>query len=162
MAGKEIIIYTDGACLGNPGAGGYAAILIYGNARKELSGGFRLTTNNRMELLAVIMALKALKNPQDYDIKIYTDSNLIVQAINNNWLNQWKKNSWKKANKEKVINPDLWMELDELVKKYKPKFIHVRGHSGVLENENCDKLCKQAASSDKLGIDLIYEKSIKS
>ncbi len=157
MAEKEIIIYTDGACLGNPGAGGYAAILIYGKARKEISGGFRLTTNNRMELLAVIMALRALKEPIGYNISIFTDSNLIVQAINCNWIENWKNKNWKKANNEKVVNPELWMQLDELVKKYNPKFIHVKGHNGILENENCDKLCKKAASSPNLGIDLVYE-----
>ncbi len=161
MKEKEITIYTDGACLGNPGAGGYAAILLSGNARKEISQGFRLTTNNRMEILAVIMALKALKNPTEYSIHIYTDSNLIVQAFNNHWINSWKANNWRKSNKEAVLNPDLWMELDKWVQKYKPVFHHVKGHSGILENENCDKLCKNAAMSDDLLIDLIYENNTR-
>lgn len=161
MQDKDIIIYTDGACLGNPGAGGYAAILIWGKARKELSQGFRLTTNNRMEILAVIMALKAIKTPNQYDIHIYTDSNLVVQTFEKKWIQSWKAKGWRKANKEKVLNPDLWEELDKLVQLHKPTFHHVRGHSGITENENCDKLCKAAAMSQDLLIDIVYEQSMK-
>ena len=158
---NEITIYTDGACLGNPGAGGYAAVLMSGDKRKEISGGFRLTTNNRMEILAVIEALKALKNPSNYNITIYSDSNLVVSAFNSNWIKTWKKNNWRKASKEPVINPELWKELDELVQICNPKFVHVKAHCGITENERCDLLSKEAAMSKDLMIDVIYEQTAK-
>lgn len=159
MQNKEIIIYTDGACLGNPGAGGYAAVLMSGTRRKEIFAGFRLTTNNRMEIMAVIYALKALKNPSEYDITIYSDSNLVVSAFNSNWITTWKKNNWRKASKEPVINPDLWKELDELVQICKPRFVHVKAHCGIPENERCDLLSKEAAMEKDLLIDVIYEQT---
>lgn len=161
MPNKEIIIYTDGSSLGNPGPGGYAVVMISGKARKELSQGFRLTTNNRMEILAVIMALKAIKTSTGYNINIYTDSNLVVQTFNKKWIKSWKQNNWKKSNKEPVLNTDLWKELDKLVELHKPNFIHILGHTGIIENERCDKLCKQAATGDNLGIDTNYENGIK-
>ncbi len=159
MRNKEIIIYTDGACLGNPGAGGYAAVLMSGTRRKEISAGFRLTTNNRMEIMAVIYALKSLKNPSEYDITIFSDSNLVVSAFNSNWITTWKKNNWRKASKEPVINPELWKELDELVQICNPKFVHVKAHCGIPENERCDVLSKEAAMENDLLIDVIYEQT---
>lgn len=156
---KEIIIYTDGACSGNPGPGGYAAVLTCGSLRKELSAGYRLTTNNRMELLAVISALSALKKPEDYKVTIYCDSNLIVSAVNKHWIDNWKKRGWHKADKEKVINPELWNELDKLISKCNPTFIHINSHIGITENERCDKLAKAAAGGSNLLIDYTYEQS---
>lgn len=159
MAKKQIIIYTDGACLGNPGAGGYAAVLMCGNYRKEISEGFRHTTNNRMEIMAVINALKALKNPTEYDITIYTDSNLVVSAIQKNWITSWKRNNWRKSNKEQVLNPELWSELDTMVQKCAPKFVHVSAHTGIIDNERCDQLAKAAAMNHEDRIDENYERS---
>ncbi len=158
---KEIIIYTDGACSGNPGPGGYGAILQTGNYRKEFSQGYRLTTNNRMELMAVLTALQALKNTKDYQIKLYTDSKLIVNAINDNWLEKWKKKNWMRNHKDPVINPDLWAEIYSLLGKHKIEVIWVAGHSGIQGNEECDRLARAAASSDDLLIDEEYEKTLE-
>ena len=159
MLKKEITIYTDGACLGNPGPGGYAAVLSCGSKVKELSGGFRLTTNNRMEILAVIQALKALKDTGSYHITLFTDSRLVVNAINSGWIEKWKKNNWKRNAKDPVINPDLWAELDMLWKKHDISIQWVEGHAGIAGNERCDVLSKAAAKSQDLAIDEIYEKS---
>lgn len=154
---KEIIIYTDGACSGNPGPGGWAAVLSCGSLRKELSAGYRLTTNNRMEIMAVIAALSALKKPENYSVKIYCDSNLVVSAVNNGWITKWKERGWRKAGKEKVLNPELWNELDKLVSKCNPEFIHINSHIGITENERCDQLAKAAAGASDLLIDSVYE-----
>lgn len=153
---QKIIIYTDGACLGNPGKGGYAAVLISGNRRKELSAGFRLTTNNRMEIMAVVEALKAINKNKKYDITIFTDSRLVSNAINNHWLESWIKNNWKKSDKKPVINKDLWQLLYEELKFHNVKFEWVKSHIGIKENERCDELCKQAAMSDNLIEDIGY------
>ncbi len=160
MKKKEIIIYTDGACLGNPGPGGYAAVLKSGSRVKEISGGFRLTTNNRMEILAVIQALIALKDTKDYDITLYTDSRLVVNAINSGWIEKWKKNNWKRNAKDPVLNPDLWAELDSLWKNHNIKIEWVEGHAGIPGNERCDVLSKNAAKASDLAIDEAYEKTL--
>lgn len=147
---SEIIIYTDGSCLGNPGRGGYAAVLISGKHRKEISQGFRLTTNNRMELKAVIEALKLVNKSKRYNITIYTDSRLIVDSINKNWLKSWMKNGWKKSNKQPVLNKDLWLLLVEQLQDHNVEFRWVEAHVGIKENERCDELGKEAASGDDL------------
>lgn len=154
---KDIIIYTDGACLGNPGPGGYAAILTYKGIRKEISGGFRLTTNNRMELMAVIEALKAIKSPEKYKIRIFTDSRLIVNAFNQRWLEKWAANGWFRKANEKVQNSDLWREFIKLTNGLVLEINWVEGHSGITENENCDKISKEEAMKENLPPDIIYE-----
>ena len=135
---KTVTIYTDGACSGNPGPGGWGAILRYNGVEKELSGSLAETTNNRMELTAVISALSALKEP--CEVTVYTDSKYVCDAINKGWLNSWQKNSWKKADKKPVLNIDLWQELLPLLDKHRVEFIWVKGHNGHKYNEICDKL----------------------
>ena len=157
MNNNEIIIYTDGACLGNPGPGGYGSVLIYGERRKELYGGFRLTTNNRMELLAAVKALQAIKNNKKYKIKLHSDSRLLINAFNNHWLDKWKKNNWMRNNKDKVLNADIWKELLIETAKFDMEFIWVEGHAGIPENERCDVLSKMGASMKSLEIDINYE-----
>jgi ribonuclease HI len=151
---SKIIIYTDGAATGNPGPGGYGSVLIWGNYRKELSGGFRLTTNNRMELLAVIEALDSLKRA-DIPIEIYTDSQYVVNAINKKWLYGWIQKKFAKTK-----NPDLWERFVPLWKKFNPTFIWVKGHAGIPENERCDVLATTAAKANNLPIDIGYENSL--
>lgn len=140
MANKKVTIYTDGACSGNPGKGGWGAILIYGDAVKEISGGEDNTTNNRMELKAVIEALKALKSP--CDVEIYSDSAYVVNAFTQKWIDNWIKNNWKTADKKSVKNVDLWQELLVLIKTHNVTFKKVKGHSDDELNERCDKLAK--------------------
>lgn len=135
---KNVEIYTDGACSGNPGPGGWGAVLIYNGVEKQLSGSEKETTNNRMELSAVITALKALKEP--CNVTLTTDSKYVCDAINKGWLNSWQKNSWKKADKKPVLNIDLWQELLPLLDKHRVEFIWVKGHNGHKYNEICDKL----------------------
>jgi len=135
---KNIEIYTDGACSGNPGKGGWAAVLVYKNNEKEISGGEKETTNNRMELTAVIMALKALKEP--CDVKLTTDSKYVCDAINKGWVYSWKSRGWKKADKKPALNIDLWEQLLEQLDIHKVEFIWVKGHNGHKYNERCDRL----------------------
>ena len=135
---KNVEIYTDGACSGNPGPGGWGAVLIYNGVEKQLSGSEKETTNNRMELSAVITALKALKEP--CNVTLTTDSKYVCDAINEGWLTSWQKNSWKKADKKPVLNIDLWQELLPLLDKHRVEFIWVKGHNGHKYNEICDKL----------------------
>ncbi|MBQ5837535.1 MAG: ribonuclease HI [Clostridia bacterium] len=135
---KTVDIYTDGACKGNPGAGGWSAILVFGGREKELFGGEAVTTNNRMELTAAIEGLKALK--EQCNVNLYSDSQYLVNAINKGWLENWKKKGWRKADKSAVLNDDLWKELDELLSFHNVEFIWVRGHDGHEYNERCDEL----------------------
>lgn len=135
---KKINIYTDGACSGNPGPGGWGAVLVYNNIEKELSGAEKNTTNNRMELTAVIMALKALKEP--CEVVLTTDSKYVCDAINKQWVYGWQKNNWRKADKKPALNVDLWQELLALLEKHSVEFIWVKGHNGHKYNEICDKL----------------------
>ena len=135
---KNVEIYTDGACSGNPGPGGWGAVLIYNGVEKQLSGSEKETTNNRMELSAVITALKALREP--CNVTLTTDSKYVCDAINKGWLTSWQKNSWKKADKKPVLNIDLWQELLPLLDKHRVEFIWVKGHNGHKYNEICDKL----------------------
>lgn len=155
---KKVEIYTDGSCLGNPGPGGYAAILKYKQTEKVLSQGFFKTTNNRMELLAAIVALEQLKQPCQIDI--YSDSQYLKNGISN-WIHSWKNNNWKTASKQPVKNIDLWMRLDNLVKKHKINWLWVKGHSGHIENERCDTIAKAEAESPTIE-DVNFEQSLNS
>ena len=152
---KTVDIYTDGACSGNPGKGGYGVVMLYGSARKELSEGFSRTTNNRMEVLAVITGLASLK--ESCNVNLYSDSKYVVNAIEQGWLEGWKKNGWKKSNKGAVLNVDLWKKLDEQLKKHNVKFIWVKGHAENVENERCDQLAREAASGIHLSTDEEYK-----
>ena len=135
---KKISIYTDGACSGNPGPGGWGAVLLYGNKKKELSGGERDTTNNRMELMGVIQALEALKEACEVDL--YTDSQYIVNAIEKGWVYAWKKKGWIKSDKKPAKNPDLWEHLLKLLKHHDVTFHWVKGHADNPYNNRCDEL----------------------
>ncbi len=152
---KEVIIYTDGACLGNPGSGGYGVVLLYSQHRKELSGGFRLTTNNRMEIMAAIVGLLALKT-KCY-VTLYTDSKYLVDAVMKGWAKRWQANGWKRNQKEKAKNPDLWQQLLDLCAQHEVKFVWVKGHAGNRENEYCDRLAVKAAQQKDLPADPGYE-----
>jgi len=134
---KKVNIFTDGACKGNPGKGGWGALLIYNGVEKELSGGEMDTTNNRMELMAVIKALESLKFP--CSLNITSDSTYVLKGITE-WLKNWKKNNWKTAAKKEVKNADLWQRLDQLVQQHEIQWHWVKGHSGHLENERVDQL----------------------
>jgi ribonuclease HI len=134
---KEVTIYTDGACSGNPGPGGWGAILMYGEHKKELSGGEPATTNNRMELLGVINALETLKEP--CAVTLYTDSQYVVNAINEGWLFGWKKKNWKRKGGD-VKNPDLWQRVYDLIHVHQVKFVWVKGHAENEYNNRCDQL----------------------
>ncbi len=142
---KKVEIYTDGACRNNPGRGGWGAILVYGGREKELSGGEPLTTNNRMELSAVIAALSALK--ENCEVTLTTDSQYVVNAIEKGWLASWCKNGWKKSDKSPVLNADLWEKLLLLLDAHKVSFVWVRGHNGHAYNERCDALATAFADS---------------
>lgn len=146
-----IRIFTDGAAQGNPGPGGYGTILKFGKHEKELSQGFRLTTNNRMELLAVIAGLEAIKTT-GHPVTIISDSKYVVDAVEKGWIWGWEKKGFAKK-----ANPDLWKRFIPLYKKFKPKFQWVKGHAGHPENERCDQLAVEAASSGKLLVDTEYE-----
>jgi len=148
----EIIIYTDGACIGNPGPGGYGVIVINGGARQELSGGFRRTTNNRMELTAALVGLQTLKEPAR--VQLFSDSQYLVNGINEGWARSWRLKHYK--NKK---NPDLWERLLQLCDRHQVSFNWVRGHRGQPENERCDQLSVQAAQGRGLPADDIYEQT---
>ena len=141
---KKVTIYTDGACSGNPGVGGWAAILIFNGVEKEISGYDKQTTNNRMELFAVIQALRALK--ESCEVEIYTDSAYVADAFLKNWITSWEKNNWKTSGKSDVKNVDLWNALRFELKKHKPTFLKVKGHADNLYNNRCDELAKKAIS----------------
>lgn len=151
---KTVDIYTDGACSGNPGSGGYGVVMLYNGARKELSAAYRLTTNNRMELLAVIKALEALK--EKCIVNLYSDSKYVVDAINKGWARKWKANGWKKADKSRAQNVDLWERLLALLDMHEVKFIWVKGHADNIENERCDLLARTAIESGILMEDKNY------
>lgn len=139
---KEVVIYTDGACSGNPGPGGWGAILMYGEHRKELSGGEKLTTNNRMELTASIEALQALKEP--CKVKLYSDSAYLVNGFRQGWIDNWQRNGWRNSRNEPVENQDLWKRLLELLERHSVEFIKVKGHSDNEWNNRCDELAREA------------------
>lgn len=141
-ARKKVTIYTDGACSGNPGPGGWGCILEFGPHRKELSGFMAGTTNNRMELFAAISGLGALKEP--CDVTLYSDSNYLVQAFNDHWIDNWKRKGWKKSDGQPVENQDLWMILLVQTKKHNVRFVKVKGHSDNPGNNRCDELATSA------------------
>ena len=136
----KVAIYTDGACSGNPGPGGWASILMYKEHKKEISGSSKDSTNNIMEITAVIEGLKALKRP--CDVELYSDSSYVVNAFKNNWIENWETNGWRTANKQPVKNKELWEELYKLTKTHKVEFIKVKGHSDNEHNNRCDELAR--------------------
>ena len=150
----SVVIYTDGSAKGNPGRGGYGVVMISGSHRKEISGGFELTTNNRMELLSVIIGLEHLKKEKTF-VTIYSDSKYVVDSIEKKWLF-----SWEKKNFGKKKNPDLWIRFLKIYRKHQVSFIWVKGHSNIKENERCDRLAVKAAESKKLKKDVWYENNI--
>lgn len=153
MSNNGLIIYTDGASRGNPGPGGYGAILKWGTTEKELSQGYRKTTNNRMELMAVIAALEALTK-EELSITIYSDSQYVVKAVEQGWLNNWIATDFKGGKK----NKDLWLRYHALSKKHRIKFVWVKGHASNAYNNRCDVLATTAADGQQLLVDIEYEK----
>ena len=154
-AKPQVTIHTDGACIGNPGRGGYGVVLQFGEQRKELSGGYRLTTNNRMELMGPIKALQTLK--QSYVVILYSDSRYVVDAIEKGWVERWRAKGWMRNKKDRAVNPDLWECLLNLCSEHEVEFRWVRGHAGNPDNERCDQLATQAARRKDLPIDGGYE-----
>jgi len=152
---KKVTIYTDGACCGNPGPGGYGAVLIFGQHQKQISEGFRKTTNNRMEMLAAIKALQMLK--ESCDVEIISDSKYLVDAVTKGWAKKWKSKNWMRTPKEKAKNADLWKILLELLNNHQAKFTWVKGHAGNQYNEICDELAT-SATKGKLLVDKEFER----
>ena len=155
---KAVIIYTDGACQPNPGVGGYGIVLMYKNTRKEVSGGFRFTTNNRMEIYAVIKGLEILK--EACKVTLYSDSQYVVRAMTEGWAVRWKKNDWWRNKDERAVNIDLWEKLLQLCEKHEVSFQWIKGHAGHAENERCDKLAYAALQQTDLPLDESYENVI--
>lgn len=152
---KHIEIYTDGACSGNPGKGGYGIILKYNGVVKEMSEGFELTTNNRMEILAAVKGLEALKVP--CRVTLYSDSKYLVDSVNQGWIVKWQKNNWYRTKSEKAKNVDLFKRLLTQLNRHTVEFVWVKGHAGHLENERCDKLATSAILGENLSVDIIEE-----
>ena len=142
---KQVTIYTDGACKGNPGPGAYGVVLLFGEHRKEVSAGYRLTTNNRMELLAAITALNLLQQP--CKVELHSDSKYLVQAMNDRWIDGWQKKDWVNSKKEPVKNKDLWLQLLDAIGSHDITWKWVKGHAGNTENERCDELARSAAEA---------------
>jgi ribonuclease HI len=151
---KAVVIYVDGAAEPNPGAGGYGVVLIHENHRKELSGGFLRTTNNRMEIIAAIKGLEALKTP--CAVKLYSDSQYVVKAITNGWAKKWQAKGWRRNQWDQVVNADLWDRLMKLCATHQVQFEWVKGHAGNRENERCDALAMKALQNDNLAVDTGY------
>ena len=145
---KTVTLYTDGACSGNPGPGGWGAILEYNGVQKELSGGEENTTNNRMELTAVIQGLKALKEP--CIVELYSDSKYVIDGLSKGWAASWRKNGWKKADKKPALNPDLWEQLLDLVEKHQVQYHWVKGHAENPKNNRCDELAVAETAKRKM------------
>lgn len=146
---KEVTIYTDGACSGNPGPGGWGAVLMYGEHRKEISGGDAHTTNNRMELTGPIEALELLKQP--CKVQLYSDSAYLVNAFNQHWIANWQRNGWQTSQKKPVENKELWQRLLELCRTHEVEFIKVKGHADNAENNRCDELARAAIAKYRRG-----------
>lgn len=146
---KHIEIYTDGACSGNPGPGGWGAVLMYGEHRKEISGGDAHTTNNRMELTGPIEALELLKQP--CNVRLYSDSAYLVNAFNQHWIANWQRNGWQTSQKKPVENKELWQRLLELCRTHEVEFIKVKGHADNAENNRCDELARAAIAKYRRG-----------
>lgn len=155
MARPQITIFTDGAARGNPGPGGYGVVLKARDKRKELSAGYRLTTNNRMELLAVIVALEALKIPGS-EVNIFTDSKYVSEAVEKGWVFDWERKQFKKKK-----NPDLWKRFLEVYRRHHVRFHWIKGHANIPENERCDQLAVQASLGNNLPPDEVYESEIR-
>ena len=153
----QIIIYTDGGALGNPGPGGYGAVILNGEDRVELSGGYRLTTNNRMELMACIVALKSLEKPSS--VLLHSDSKYVVDGITRGWARKWQANNWMRTKKDKAVNPDLWEQLLALCDTHDVEFKWVKGHAGNPGNERCDALVRMESAKSNLPVDENYEAS---
>ena len=151
---KKVELYTDGACSGNPGKGGYGVVLRYNGRERAFSKGFRLTTNNRMELLGAIAGLEALKEPCEVDL--CSDSKYLVDAVTKGWVYGWQKKGWKKSDGKPALNVDLWQRLLELMRVHKVNLIWIKGHAGHPDNERCDKLAVEAYSGDVLEEDENY------
>lgn len=152
---RRVTIHTDGACKGNPGPGAYGAVLVSGKHRKEISAGYRLTTNNRMELRAAIAALELLSQP--CDVELHSDSKYLVQAINEKWLDGWQRRGWTTSAKQPVKNQDLWRELLAVIASHKIRWLWVKGHAGHMENERCDELANIAVTKASLLEDTGFE-----
>ena len=146
---KEVTIYTDGACSGNPGPGGWGAVLMYGEHRKEISGGDAHTTNNRMELTGPIEALELLKQP--CKVRLHSDSAYLVNAFNQHWIANWQRNGWQTSQKKPVENKELWQRLLELCRTHEVEFIKVKGHADNAENNRCDELARAAIAKYRRG-----------
>ncbi len=153
----RIHIYTDGSSIQNPGPGGYGAVLVFQGHPKELSAGFRETTNNRMELMACIVALEALKKTSK--VMIFSDSKYVVDSVSKGWAQRWRLNGWQTDSKKNVENADLWRRLLNEIEKHDVQFTWVKGHAGKKENERCDELAQKAARGDNLAVDEGYEKN---
>ncbi len=152
----EVVMYTDGACTNNPGPGGYGVVLLHGGRKKELSGGFRRTTNNRMEITACVEGLQVLKKP--CAVALFCDSRYVVDALEKGWAKRWKAKGWKRNNTDKALNPDLWERMLSLCEKHDVAFNWVKGHAGDEYNERCDRLAVEAASKPNLPPDEPYER----
>ena len=155
---KKVTVYTDGACSGNPGPGAYGAVLLYRAHRKEISGGYRSTTNNRMEILAVIKGLELLKEP--CDVQVVSDSRYVVDAVEKKWLENWQRNCWMRTKTDRVMNVDLWKQLLGSMEQHKVSFRWVKGHAAHPENERCDYLARECIRAGALAVDEEYEKGV--
>jgi ribonuclease HI len=154
---QDVTIYTDGGCLGNPGPGGYGVVLRCGRHEKRLSGGFARTTNNRMEIMAAIAGLEALKEP--CRVTLHSDSKYLVNAMTQGWVQRWRGNGWKRNKKDKAVNVDLWQRLLSVCARHEVVFKWVKGHAGHPDNEACDRLANAAAARDDLPVDAGYEQT---
>ena len=152
---KKIDIYTDGACSGNPGPGGLGIVLIYKNYRKEISLAYKLTTNNRMEVLAAVLALEALKEP--CAVRLFSDSRYLVDAIEKGWVMRWQANNWKRNKSDMAVNVDLWQRLLPQLDRHQVEFIWVRGHADNIENNRCDTLAREAIKQGEFQVDEGYD-----
>lgn len=153
---KQVVAWTDGACSGNPGPGGYGVVLAFGDRKKELSRGFRKTTNNRMEILAAIAALEALS--ERCQVEIHSDSQYVVNAVVQGWAKKWRSQGWMRNRKERALNPDLWQRLLDQLERHDVRFVWLRGHAGHPENERADRLAVAALRAAGLEIDEPYER----
>ncbi len=151
----QVTIYTDGSCIGNPGPGGYGAVLMADGRRREISGGFRRTTNNRMEILAAVVALESLKRP--CRVTLHSDSRYVVDAMTKGWVKRWQANDWRRNKREAAVNPDLWERMLRACDPHNVEFRWVPGHAGVPENERCDRLAVEAAKQKDLPEDTGYK-----
>jgi ribonuclease HI len=155
----SVTIYTDGGALGNPGPGGYGVVLLHNRHRKELTGGFRRTTNNRMELMAVISGLETLR--ARCRVEVYSDSRYLVDAMEQGWARRWRSNGWRRNKRDAALNPDLWQRLLDLCDNHAVTFHWVRGHAGDRENERCDQLTQEAMRQRDLPPDTVYEETTR-